>query len=166
MNEKFLCVMAGYDEPTEAHLSSLQNELYKAGFIGTHTKNLPQHITLATYPLERESEILALVKDVAAKTERFDITINHIGLFGGSKVCFIVPDPNTKLLDLKECFGDSHNWTPHTTMLIDEPARIFEAIPVLAEHFTAFQGKVEYIHLYEFWPAKRLLTLEFSNYVV
>jgi hypothetical protein len=46
MKDKFLCVMAGYDDNTENKLSDIQNKLYEKGFVGNHTKNLPQHITL------------------------------------------------------------------------------------------------------------------------
>lgn len=159
MNKKFLCVMAGYDEVTEKYLDSILNELYKVGFVGTQTKNLPQHITLGNFPLEKEAEIKALVKRIAEETVSFDITFNHIGIFGGSNVLFIAPDPNVRLLQLKEHFGDSYDWTPHTTMLIDEPNKVFEALPIVANKFSAFHGKIERIYIYEFWPTKHLVSL-------
>jgi 2'-5' RNA ligase len=155
--------MAGYDEITEKNLASIQNELYNVGFVGTHTKNLPQHITLGTFPLEKEAEIKTLIKRIAEVTESFDITFNHIGIFGGSNVLFIAPDPNVRLLNLKEYFGDSYDWTPHSTMLIDEPNKVFDALPIVANKFSAFQGKVENIHLYEFGPTRHILSLNFPK---
>ena len=163
MGDKFLCVMAGYDERTENHLAAIQNKLYEAGFVGTHTKNLPQHITLGTFPIEDEIRLASLVRRVAQKTKMFDITFNHIGVFGGSKVMFIAPDPNNSLLALKEQFGSSFNWTPHTTMLIDEPHTIVDALRIVAENFSAFQGTVQNIHLYEFWPTRHIISLSFTH---
>lgn len=49
MENKFLCVMAGYDDETEKHLAGIQQKLYDVGVTGEHTKNIPQHITLQTY---------------------------------------------------------------------------------------------------------------------
>jgi 2'-5' RNA ligase len=146
--------MAGYDEATERYLAGLQQKLYDMGYIGKHTKNLPQHITLGTFEVEREEEIKELVRKVSQGMEAFPITFNHIGIFGGAKVLFVAPDSNQSLLKLKQNFGDSDDWTPHTTMLIDQPIRIYEALPVVMEEFVAFEGKITSLHLYEFWPTR------------
>ena len=53
MENKFLCVMAGYDDDTENYLAGIQKKLYAVGLTGQHTKNIPQHITLQTYPTKR-----------------------------------------------------------------------------------------------------------------
>jgi 2'-5' RNA ligase len=158
MDNKFLCIIAGYDDKTEQLLADLQNNLYAHGFIGEHTKNLPQHITLGTFEITKEVEMINLVKEVASNTKSFSISFNHVGVFGGSKVLFIAPDPNKALLDLKENFGESFSWTPHTTMLIDQPEIIYEALPILLEDFRSFVGRVEYLHLYEFWPTRHIGT--------
>jgi 2'-5' RNA ligase len=163
MKDKFLCVMAGYDDNTEKKLSDIQNNLYEKGFVGNHTKNLPQHITLGTFPVNKEEEVVNLLKKVAKETRQFEITFNHIGIFGGSEVLFIAPDTNYSLLKLKENFGESFDWTPHTTMLIDEAENIIRAIPIVAEYFKKFQGRVQTIHLYEFWPARHILTISFEQ---
>ncbi len=154
MNGKMLCVMAGYDDATEEHLALLQKSLYNSGFFGTHTKNLPQHITLATFDTTQEEIALMSLRQAASVTNAFNISFNHTGVFGGAKVLFIAPDPNRELLTLKEHFGQSDNWTPHTTMLIDEPETIYRAIPFIMEGFHGFGGMVTSLYLYEFWPAR------------
>ncbi len=159
MKDKFLCVMAGYDDDTEKKLSEIQDKLLDNGFVGKQTKDLPQHITLGTFPADKEEELIHLLHQVAKESKQFEISFNHIGIFGGSEVLFIAPDSNYNLLKLKEYFGDSFDWTPHTTMLIDEAEIIYKAIPIVAESFQAFQGQVQNIHLYEFWPTRHILTL-------
>lgn len=162
MENKFLCVMAGYDDNTERKLSELQNKLYELGFSGRHTKELPQHITLGTFPDDQEEELIELVKKVSMETSKFDISFNHIGIFGGSEVLFIAPDTSESLLKLKGHFGESFGWTPHTTMLIDHKEEIFRALPMVADHFSSFQGQVQNIHLYEFWPTRHILTVDLN----
>jgi hypothetical protein len=39
-------------------------------------------------------------------------------------------------------------------MLIDDPNIIYQALPVLANKFEAFEGCINYIYLYEFWPTR------------
>lgn len=156
--KKILCVLAGYDAETERYLTGIQQHLYDSGFVGTHTKDLLQHITLCTCSTEQKSELIEKMTR-AAELPSFGITFNHIGIFGGSKVLFIAPDPNLPLLQLREIFAPSENWTPHTTMLIDEPETIFRAAPLAAERFSSFAGRVESLHLYEFWPTRHILSV-------
>jgi 2'-5' RNA ligase len=153
--------MAGYDEATEKYLAGIQQKLYDRGYIGEHTKNLPQHITLGTFEVEKEEEIMERVRRIAREAKAFPITFNHVGIFGGAKVLFVAPDPNQSLLELKQLFGNSYGWTPHTTMLIDQPERIYEAIPVVMGEFKTFESKITSLHLYEFWPTRFICTEHF-----
>jgi 2'-5' RNA ligase len=159
MENKFLCVMAGYDDETEKHLAGIQQKLYDVGLTGEHTKNIPQHITLQTYPPEQEREVALMLQKIAAETKAFDVCFAHIGIFTGGKVLFIAPDKDLDLIALKEKFGPSFDWVPHTTMLIDEPENIYEALPMVVREFSSFHGKVTCIHLYEFWPTRHILTV-------
>lgn len=151
--------MAGYDEATEKRLATIQHQLYENGYVGTHTKDLPQHKTLGTLLLDKDKSLIDLVTKVANETRKFEISFNHIGIFGGSKVLFIAPDTNYNLLQLKENFGDSFDWTPHTTMLIDDVDHIMSAIPIVSKNFNSFRGLVQSIHLYEFWPIRQILSV-------
>ena len=162
MTDKALYVLAGYDDRTEQVLFSIQNKLYEQGFVGTHTKNIPQHITLGSFPPDQESAIIHLLQEVSKQTKAFDVTFNHIGVFGGSRVLFVAPDANGQLLRLKERFGDSYGWTPHTTMLIDQPDIILEALPFVLSEFSSFSGKVTALHLYELFPARHILSVSFE----
>ena len=162
MADKLLCVLAGYDEETEAKLAGWQQDLYDKGYVGTHTKNLPQHITLGSFPVEKETELVAKVQQAAAQIHSFPVTFNHVGIFGGSKVLFIAPDVSHELLNLREEFESADGWTPHTTMLIDEPSVIMEAVKEIADGFQAFAGKVTSLHVYEFWPTRHILSVKLA----
>ena len=107
----------------------------------------------ATVPLTGFGHTLATgVKEAIAKD-------GIIGIFTGGKVLFIAPDKDTKLIALKEKFGPSFDWTPHTTMLIDEPENIQQALPLVVKEFSSFHGKVTCLHLYEFWPTRHISTV-------
>ena len=138
MADKALYILAGYDGETEKYLSGIQNELYAQGFAGTHTKGIPQHITMGSFPTKREAELIALLKRLSKEVTAVEVTFNHVGIFGGGKVLFIAPDTSAQMLALKERFGGSDNWTPHTTMLIDQPEVIYRALPVVMNSFNAF----------------------------
>lgn len=165
MSDKFLCVLAGYDDDTSARLDGLQQTLYDAGLSGVQTKGIPMHATMGYAACENEGQMVDLLKQVAAKTSAFDVTFNHIGIFGGGRVLFVAPDVSHALLELKENFGSSDNWTAHTSMLIDEPEIIHAAIPHLLREFSAFRGQIDRLHLYEFQPPRHILTVKLGDEV-
>lgn len=154
MEDKFLCVMATYDAQTEKILSDLQEKLYVKGFVGQHTKGIPMHVTLGGFPVDEEEKVKKLVQKVAKEMKPFDVIFNHIGIFEGGKVLFVEPNTTRELIALKEGFGQDASWTPHTTLLIDEPPTINDAVPVVIENFKSFKGTIEGICLYEFWPTR------------
>lgn len=159
MADKILCVLAGYDEQTQARLAAIQNRLYENSFTGTHTKDIPMHMTLGTFSSDEEQALMPHLRQAAEQCSPFPVTFNHVGLFGGGKVLFIAPDVSHELLRLKEHFGPSSGWTAHTTMLIDEPQTVYQALPLVMKSFCAFAGEVNTLHLFEFWPARHILSL-------
>ncbi|EXM39389.1 2'-5' RNA ligase [Ruminococcus albus SY3] len=159
MENKALYVLAGYDSQTEEYLSGIQEKLYAQGFSGVHTKGIPMHMTLGSLPTDMEEKLKKLVTSTAESTAPFDVTFNHVGIFGGANVLFTAPDVNHDVLALKEKFGDSKNWTAHTTFLIDSPEVIYKALHAVMQEFKAFGGKVISLHMYEFFPTRHILTV-------
>lgn len=157
MRDKFLCVMAQFDKETEEKLGRIYKELLEAGFVGNQTPNLPYHITLGTFELEKENELKELLKKVASNTSKIQVSFNHIGLFG-MEVLFAAPSVSHELLNLQENFNSGYandlNWAPHATIIIDKPEVIQKAIPIVAQNFSSFSGYIESISLYEFWPTR------------
>lgn len=160
MKDKFLCVMAQYDEETELKLEEIQKLLLDNGFLGKQTPNLPNHITLGSFDKLQEELLKEKVRMVSKQFHSFDIKLSSIGLFG-LEVLFIAPSVNHELLNLQQYFNnnyaDGHGWTAHTTMLIDDSETIQKALPLVANHFKGFTGKIESISLYEFWPTRFIL---------
>ena len=157
-------VLAGYDDQTEERLSDIQNKLYELGFSGVQTKNIPMHFTLGSYETDQEEELKARITEIEKTHKTFHTSFNHIGLFRlpQNDVLFIAPETNKEMLLLRDRFMDNRdqfNWSPHTTLLIDKPELIGKAVPVVLENFSAFDGKVSVLHLYEFWPTRHILSV-------
>lgn len=163
MSEKFLFVLAGYDDSTEEVLANYQKNMINAGFCGTQTPHLPHHLTLGKFDLGEETKLITKLNTISYSMSAFELTFNHIGIFSGSKVLFIAPDVNLELIKLKTFFSSIDNWTAHSTILIDEPTVIMQALPVLIDVFQPFRGKISYLYLYEFWPTRLIHRVTLSN---
>lgn len=165
MAEKALYVLAGYDDRTEEILSGIQKSLYEQGFSGVQTKDIPMHFTLGSWPVDREKELKERLRQAAASHPAFGVAFSHVGLFRlpQNDVLFIAPETGREMLDLKDEFMDSmdpFSWSPHTTMLIDRPEVVREALASVLDTFPAVSGKVEKLYLYEFWPARHILSVQ------
>ena len=62
MAEQFLTLMADFDDDSQTIMSAWYNSLIQAGFSGTQTTNLPFHISMASFQLEKEQEAAELTK--------------------------------------------------------------------------------------------------------
>lgn len=158
MSEKFLCLIATFDTETSKRMKEIERIVNEAGIIGKQTPDLPHHITLGYFDTSREDEIKQLLQDICAKTKSFDLTFNHIGLFG-LKVMFLAPDVNYELLELHKNFNrnsikSSKGWTAHATILIDEAENIQKALPLVSQNFQQLNATVESVSLYEFFPTR------------
>ena len=160
---KALYILAGFDSAADEKLNALQNKLYGLGFTGTHTKNIPMHITLGSFPTDMEEKLKDKLTKISESTSPVETVFNHIGIFGGGNVLFACPDVNKELLELKENFGSAFGWTAHSTLLIDEPETVLKAIPYIMEDFSAFEAKVTSLHLYEFFPTRYICSVKLKG---
>ena len=168
MAEQFLTLMADLDDESQKLMAGWYDELKAAGYIGTQTPGLPYHISLAAFSLEKEVEITAEMKKIADEYAQIPIHISHVGIFEGGNVLFAAPDMNpSDLLSLRKAIrtetNDKYPWTPHCTILIDEPIIIQKAVPVLMKSFQSFYGKITKLHLCAFWPTREIATLELKE---
>ncbi len=167
MAEEFLTLMADLDDDSQAILSGWYNSLNHAGFRGTQTPNLPFHISMATFPLEKEQEAVKLAQKIAGEFSPIPVHISHIGIFAPGKVLFGGPERNSELDSLHNACETNPNsqrpWTPHVTMLIDEPTTICQALPLFIKSFHPFDGWLTRLHLCAFWPTREILSIELNR---
>lgn len=168
MAEKLLYVLAGYDDNTEEKLSGMQNKLYELGFSGVQTKDIPMHFTLGSFDVSREEELKERLIRLSGSLKEFDVDFSHIDMFQNPSVhvLFVKPQENGEMLALREHFKDNVDvfpWEAHTTLLIDKPDVIREAQKYVTEEFCSFSGKATTLHLYEFFPARHILSVQLSS---
>lgn len=167
MAEQFLTLMADYCQEDQARILQWYNALQQAGFTGQQTPGLPMHISLATFPLDKEAEAIALTRRIAAEFAPVQADLRHVGIFPGGKVLFAAPDMSPALVKLQQACEVSavngYPWTPHTTMLIDEPEVIGRAVPVLMRHFVPIRATIDRLHLCAFWPTREIMRLELTG---
>ena len=68
MAEQFLTLMADLDDEAQARMSGWYHSLQEAGFTGVQTPGLPYHISLSTFPTDREKEAAEIARKAAAET--------------------------------------------------------------------------------------------------
>ncbi len=159
MAEQFITLMADLDDEAQALLSGWYHSLREAGFVGIQTPGLPFHISLSTFPPEQEKEANEIAGKIAASFAPVPVHISHIGMFAGGKILFAAPEKDAELTALQEACQSSapqYPWTPHTTILIDEPETIHAALPVFVKSFVPFTARITRLHLCAFWPTREI----------
>ena len=156
--------MADLDEDSQILMGGWYEKLQAEGFNGVQTPGLPFHISLATFSLEREAEVVDEMKRLSKQFSSIPVHFSHIGLFAGGKVLFAAPDMNPAgLLELRQAIKtetqEKFPWTPHATILIDEAETVQKALPVLVKDFRPFMGKITRLHLCAFWPTREIATV-------
>ena len=163
MTEEFLTLMADLDGGAQARMAAWYGALREAGFTGKQTPGLPYHISLATFPLGKEQEAVEIMRKAGAAFSAFPVHISHMGLFAGGRVLFCAPERNPELDALHlacEKYPSQYPWTPHATLLIDEPDAVCAALPVLVKHFSPFIANITRLHLCAFWPTREIAATE------
>ena len=168
MPGKALYVLAGYDDETEKRLSEIQKRLYEQGFSGVQTKDIPMHFTMGSYAPAKEAELKERLQRIAGTHKAFTAEFNHVGLFRlpANDVLFVAPEVGREMLSLKDEFADSEDefsWSPHTTILIDSPEVIQKATQLVLKELPIPKGSVTVLHLYEFWPARHILSVRLGE---
>lgn len=167
MAEEFLTLMADLDDEAQERMSGWYEELKKAGFIGRQTPDLPFHISMATFPLDKEKEAIEITEKAAREFSQIKLHFSHIGLFAGGEVLFCAPEGSAELAALHDACdkfpASPYPWTPHATMILDDSERICEALPVMIRSFKPFVAKVTKLHLCAFWPTREIACVELQG---
>lgn len=153
MNKEFLAVMIKYDDVTQNKILELSSRLTEQGFVGMHTRDIQYHISLGTFSTDMKEEILLRVE--AFEFKKFEVNINHWGILGRNNIV-LCPKVNNELLGIQACFNsnyqDGYDWTPHTTLFMEDEEIIYKAVPIVNRNFVPIVGKVDTLSLYKFWP--------------
>lgn len=167
MAEQFLTLMADLDSGAQERLSGWYGLLNDAGFTGTQTPGLPYHISLAGFRTDQEKEAAEIAQKASAEYAPVPVHFSHMGMFAGGRILFAAPERNPELDRLQQaCRSDApqqYPWTPHTTILIDEPETVHAALPVLIRSFVPFIGTITRLHLCAFWPTREIASFSLAG---
>ena len=167
MAEKFLALMADLDGNTQAQMSEWYKALQETGFKGVQTPDLPYHITMAILPLDKEKEAVDRMQKVASEFSEFPVYLSHMGMFPGGRVLFAAPERDAELNAFHEALEfdvpQEYPWTPHATIIIDEPETIQSAIPHVVKSFKPVYGKVTKLHLCAFQPKREIASFDLQK---
>lgn len=161
--EKFLTVFAVFDDNTQVKLQNLQNKILDLGYKGTQTMGIPFHITLGSFPLECEAELIEQIKDACLKNIQFDITLDKINNFGNT-VLFAQPVMNDSLLNLHNIFNNNYAdglpYHPHATIFCGTEEEFANAKELLSKIFQPINAKIVGIQMGEFFPTRMIIEEE------
>ena len=160
MAAQFLTLMADLDDEAQARISAWYRSLQEAGFTGVQTPGLPYHISLSSFPPDQEKEAAEIARKAAAEYAPVPVHFSHIGMFAGGKVLFAGPEKDAELAALREAcrsgVPQQYPWTPHATVLMDEPETVHAALPVFVKSFVPFTARITRLHLCAFWPTREI----------
>ena len=159
--DKFLTVFAVLDSITQQKLKTLQDEVISLGYSGTQTMDIPFHISLGSFKVEYEQELIAKIKNTCSQMHEFEINLNKVNHFG-NKVLFIEPEDNLKLYELHSLFdgnfADGFPWHAHTTIFCGKEEQVREATECLNNIFKPATAKITSIQMGEFFPTRMIIT--------
>lgn len=156
--EKFLTVYAVLDEVTQSELTQLQNRILKKYPQGTQTMGIPFHISLGSFPVSAQEDLIQRINDCIKEVYSFSIKLQSLGHFNHS-VIFVEPETNEALFELHKRFegnfADGFSWYPHVTLYCGKEE---DGKGILNEFF--FEKKTAQIvglELGEFFPTKIIM---------
>ena len=167
MNDrKFLTVMAVFDAETQGKLAEIQTYLINNISDGTQTMGIPFHLTLGSYPVDELGSVIEQIKQVGATEKPFEITLNRYNHFG-NRVFFLEPEITNDLVKLRrsfECdYANGFDWVPHATLFCGEEDEIIKAGEIAPDIALPLKTRIEGIELGEFFPAKKIIRINFEK---
>ena len=153
----FLTVMAVLDENAQALMGKWQKRILSSWLAGTQTMGIPFHITLGSFPLDAEEELVSRIRAVSMRTSPIPLTFSRLNSFQ-DRVLFADPESNEELkrlhLDFDNNYGNGFPWVPHATLFCGETEEVKKAFEILKSQFQPFQARITAIELGKFFPAK------------
>ena len=117
--DKFLTVYAVLDDESQKALTELQNRILEDFPNGTQTMGIPFHISLGSFPVHMEEELIERMKSLQNQMEPSSIELMGIDHFN-YQVIFVKPKITEELKTLHQTFlgnySDGFSWVPHITL--------------------------------------------------
>ncbi|MDE6618240.1 MAG: 2'-5' RNA ligase family protein [Clostridiales bacterium] len=158
--DKFLTVFAVFDDETQQKLKALQDRVLSLGYVGTQTMGIPFHISLGSFKVKDEQELIVRIKEVCSQHSEFDINLDKVNHFN-NRVLFIEPSENKNLRGLHELFdnnfADGFPWHAHATIFCGNEQQVIEAKQCLNDIFVPIKAKVVGIQMGEFFPTRMII---------
>ena len=114
-----------------------------------------------------EDEAVARMQKVASDFTEFPVHLSHMGMFAGGRVLFAGPERDSMLNAFHEALEfdvpQPHPWTPHSTIIIDEPETVQAALPLVVKSFKPVMGKITKLHLCAFQPKREIAAFELKK---
>lgn len=168
-----------FDKKTNNHIQRYIDQVAKSSGNKFMTENnVPPHITISSFEMGDNDEIIEKLRKKAEILCRGEITLCSVGLFLPS-VLYITPVLNNYLQNLSKNFYNIFlqdknvsvspyyrpmQWFPHVTVgkkLSKE--EMIRGIRALQEEFGMFKGEVKYVGLAKTNPYKEIWRVELKN---
>jgi 2'-5' RNA ligase len=165
-DNKFLTVMAVFDDKTQKLLGGIQQSIIDKAGEGTQTMGIPFHITLGSYPTSLKDEVVEKIRSVVSLTRTFPIKLLRYNSFGDA-VLFLEPNVTDELIALRkqfECdYANGFEWVPHATLFCGEDARVRQAKTHTPSLDFPIEASIVAIELGEFFPPKKIIRVNFEK---
>ncbi len=160
MKKRFLTVYAVLDDITQNNLKELQRVLIDYNLLGTQIKEIPYHISLGSFPLDKKTELESLIQNKCMATSTFNINLLKINHFK-NKVLYIEPEINDNLINLQRTFdgnyADNYDWTPHVTLFCGNWLQVIKAKKYIKSQFVPFTATITSIQMSEFFTTNIII---------
>ena len=164
--DKFLTVFAVFDDATQRKLKTFQDRVLRLGYLGTQTMDIPFHISLGSFKVEDEQELIAKIKEVCSQEYRFEINLSKVNHFN-NRVLFIEPEENIQLRCLHDLFdgnfADGFPWHAHVTIFCGSEEQVIETKQCLNDIFKPVKAKITGIQMGEFFPTRMIIEEKFCK---
>lgn len=155
-----LCLIAKLDDAASAKLNAIRKAALPESEQG---KQIYGHITLASYPGERETAFVRSCRELLAKIPAFEIVYESVEVLKETHIIVAKPGDSETLTSLHRRIAEKHGddldpwtkgdrWYPHTTLLYRPDADLEQICSVMARHFSPFHAKVVHFELSRVLP--------------
>ena len=145
-----LCLIAKLDDAASAKLNAIRKAVLPKSEQG---KQIYGHITLASYPGERETAFVRSCRELLAEIPAFEITYESLVILQETHIIVAKPMDSEILTMLHRRIAEKHGddldpwtkgdrWYPHTTLFYGPGENLEQIRSVMTRHFSPIRAKV------------------------